>query len=248
MQKGTRLFSIVAKHYAFRAGLSSLFAAFLCGCHTPAAQYKLIETDRWTGPKIDKVLLVRKIEEPPSDRVLSPGLQGGAEWRTNYRGRYKDADVANDVSAMIAKHLAFSGLFKEVRYEPEGSTGDWELVGLLGAYRAYAKVNTTAERVEEASSTAGVMFGAIGAATFALTGELLNSKQKTEIASQVSLENLRLRDLVVNRVIWNGSVTVSTNFTAHWRAAKEEKVFRHADQSLKAAVNELIRQLGSSNP
>lgn len=217
---------------------SLLFVALLAlasGCsHT--VSYKLTEQDRWTGPKIDKVLRVVPLEDrtsAPTNRVVHTD---GGKWRTNYRKGYANGELAPGVSAMIAKHLAHSGLFKKVVHG-DGQPGDWELTGSLADYSAMGRIHATAEGIQ--AGTAG--FGLIGA----LVGSASTWKMETEVRAAVKLEQLKLIDTVTQAPLWTGTIGLSTNYPASFNAAGEMVVFHHSDALLKQAVSELIRTLGT---
>lgn len=217
---------------------SLLFVALLTvasGCsHTVG--YKLTKEDLWRGPKIDKVLRVVPLEDrtsAPTNRVVQTD---GGKWRTNFRKGYANGELAPGVSAMIAKHLAHSGLFKKVVYG-DGQAGDWELTGSLHDYSAMGRIHSTAEGIQ--AGTAG--FGLIGA----LAGAATTWKMETEIRAAVKLEQLRLVDTATQSPLWTGSVALSTNYPASFQAAGEMVVFHHSDALLKQAVSELIRTIGT---
>jgi len=117
---------------------------------------------------------------------------------------------------MIAKHLAYSGLFKQVVYGA-GQRCDWELSGTLKDYTAMGRIHSTAEGIQ--AGTAG--FGLIGA----LIGAAATAKMETEIRASVKLEDLKLVDAATQSPIWTGSICVSTNFPANFQAAGERAVF-----------------------
>jgi hypothetical protein len=218
-----------------------LFAllAFASGCsHT--VSYKLNEKDRWTGPKIDKVVRVATLSDqttPQTDKVIKTE---GDSWRTNYRKRYKDQNLASNVSAMIAKHLAYSGLFKKVVYGDDKEC-DLELSGTLKDYMAMGRIHSTAEGIQ--AGTAG--FGLIGA----IVGLAATSGMKTEIRTSVELQDLKLVDTSSHSPVWTGSIDMNNNFPANFEAANATAVFYHADQLLKSAVSEMIQKIGTQqNP
>src|ERR1043166_3616320 len=91
----------------------ALLTLFGVGCaHT--VQYKLSSQDRWPGPKIDKVLAVGMLADqttPETERTIKIDAY---TWRTNFRDKYKNEEISSGVTAMLAKHLAHSGLFRKV--------------------------------------------------------------------------------------------------------------------------------------
>ena len=217
---------------------SLLFVALLAlasGCsHT--VSYKLTEKDRWTGPKIDKVLRVVPLEDRTSASTNRVIHADGGKWRTNYRKGYPNGELAPGVSAMIAKHLAHSGLFKKVVYGGE-QAGDLELTGSLQEYSAMGRIHATAEGIQ--AGTAG--FGLVGA----LVGSASTWKMETEVRAAVKLEQLKLIDTATQAPLWTGSIGLSTNYPASFQAAGEMVVFHHSDALLKQAVSELIQTIGA---
>lgn len=207
------------------------------GCsHT--INYKLTENDRWTGPKIDKIVWVAPLADhtiPPTNKVLRID---DAKWRTNFRKGYKNGELSSGFNAMFVKHLAHSGLFKKV-VAGSKQPCDLELTGSLNDYSAMGRIHSTAEGIQAGSAG----FGLIGA----LIGSATTSGMDTEIRTSVKLEKLRLVDTATQSPVWTGSVCASTNFPAPFQAAGEVVVFRHADALLKQAVSELIQQIGNSS-
>jgi curli biogenesis system outer membrane secretion channel CsgG len=204
------------------------------GC-THTITYKLSEKEKWTGPKIDKVVCVETFVDKAPPQTAKEIENEKQTWRTNYRGRYVNKEISQGVSDMIARHLAHCGMFKKVVRGSNAPGADWLLRGEIAQYSSMARVNFVAEGV--GIGTAG--FGAIGA----LIGAASTAGAKTDVRTQVQLDNIGVSDRLSGKVLWTGSVSASTNFTAHWRNADEPMVFRHADESLKQAVADLIRHL-----
>ena len=207
------------------------------GC-THTVKYKLTEEDRWIGPKTDQVLCLVPLIDKTSTNTERRLSVGSDVWRTNHRGRYENKEIAKGVTAMVAKHLDHSRLFKKVVVGTNVQESDLLLRGDISDYSSMAKINSTAEGIT--AGTAG--FGLIGA----IVGSATTSGSKTEVKSRVELGNVELRRSNPSTLIWSGTVVSSTNFAAHWRNAEEPVVFAHADDSLKRAVSELVRKLGKS--
>jgi hypothetical protein len=214
-----------------------LFASILVlsGCsHT--ISYKLTEQDRWTGPKLNQTISVGPFIDQSTAETQKEVILGNDTWRTNYRSHYAKPNLASDLSAIIAKHLAYSGLFAKV-VNGAPSAADVSLSGDLSEFWSIAKVHSDAE------ATASTMAG------FGLAGAIITSvstaSAKTEIRVSVKLKDLKLT-AKSGDLLWQDSISVQTNFPAHFREAAPALVFNHADNGLKQAVSEMIRRIGTT--
>ena len=216
--------------------LLPLFLAVGCA-HT--VQYNLTKSDRWPGSPVDAVLRVTTLADQTVPTTEKTVEEPPYTWRTNYRDKYKGKEIDNGVTAMVIKHLRESGLFKDVIEQNNQRHADMELSGTIGEYAARARVNKGAENAVMTGAVLGSLVG-VGLTSAATAG------QKTEIRTTVTLRDLTLRDSASTNVLWHDTITVSTNFTAHWSAADEEVVFQHADDCLKSAVGELIHRLAEA--
>jgi hypothetical protein len=215
--------------------LSVVLLLLLTGCsHT--IKYKLAEGDRWTGPKINKVICVEAFPDNSARIAEKEEKINGEHWRLNYRSKYKSPDLSPEVSAAIVKHFAYSGLFDKVVTAPE-TNADYFLSGRLTEFSAMGQVNEGAETAQSVSSG----FGAIGA----VIGIAATAGSKSQMQSTVNLEDLKLVDRT-GQVIWSDSIRFTTNFSAHFDSASAPAVFFEADRSLKQAVSETIRRIGNS--
>jgi hypothetical protein len=77
-------------------------------------KYKLTDQDRWTGPKINKVVRVVPLADQTTQATNKVLHLEDAKRRTNYRKGYRNGELAINVTAMVVKHLSHSGLFKQV--------------------------------------------------------------------------------------------------------------------------------------
>jgi hypothetical protein len=219
------------------ASAVAILAVCGVGC-THTIQYKLTKDDRWTGPQVDKVLAVERFADetvPQTNRVVRIDR---FDWRTNFRPMYKDKEIANGVSAMIAKHLERSGLFRKVTYGQDPATADLKLSGTIGQYWALARVNKGAELTQAA--VAG--FGLIGA----LLGSAATAGEKTLILAQVELRDVTLEEVSSGRVLWRDTIQSATDSTAYFGEASEPIVYKHADVCLKRAVSEMITKIAET--
>jgi hypothetical protein len=206
----------------------------LVGCsHT--IKYGLRESDRWTGPKIDAVVYVKPFVDaapPVTNKVEHVGKE---DWRTNYRKGYASTNLSGQATAMIAKHLAYSGLFTGVSSNEVNAK--YVLSGTLSDYQTHGSANETAEGIQAASAG----FGALGA----ILGAASTSGMKSEIRTSVVLSDLQLANKS-GEAIWNGSVCVTNDVRISFQEANENAIFNQPDKALRDAVNEMIRRLGNS--
>jgi hypothetical protein len=212
----------------------------LAGCaHTVG--YTLKKDDRWVGPKIDGVVYVQPIVDhttvtntdwrPHEEHV------GGQVWRTNYRGGYSHTNLTDDVTAMIIKHLAYSGLFTKI-VSGTDTNADYFFSGTLADFQTADQVNSEAEGIQAGSSA----FGVIGA----IVGIACTSGMKSEIKTSVKLDDLKLANKS-GQIVWQDSVIISYDTNEDFEEASEVIVFKHPDQALKDAVSEVIRRMGNSS-
>ncbi|MBI5387162.1 MAG: hypothetical protein HZA90_21040 [Verrucomicrobia bacterium] len=213
--------------------LASLLA--MTGC-THTVKYKLAEQDRWTGPKISKTVAVETFADSTTPETRKDFKIDKTKWRTNYRSRYANSNLTAGVSTMIAKHLAHSGLFANVSTGPT-TNADCVLSGTLAEYSSMGRVNSGAETTGAVSAG----FGAIGY----LLGAAATSGSKTEIRVSVKMDDLKLTGKS-GEVLWQDSISIRTNFPAHFQAADTSAVFTHSDNALKSIVTEMIRRIGNT--
>ena len=208
------------------------------GCaHT--VQYKLTKGDRWPGSPVDAVLRVTTLADQTVPTMEKTVEEPPYTWRTNYRDKYKNKEIDNGVTAMVINHLRQSGLFKDVIEQNSQRHADMELSGTIAEYTARGRVNKGAENAVMTGAVLGSLIG-VGITSAATANE------KTEIHATVTLGDLTLRDTASTNVLWHDTITVSTNFTAHWSAADEDAVFQYPDDCLKSAVGELIPLLANA--
>jgi hypothetical protein len=208
----------------------------LAGCvHT--VQYKLTESDRWTGPKIHGTLYVQSFADKSTPLTNKVEHINKEEWRTNYRKGYDTTNLSAQVTAAIVKQLAFSGLFTRVTSGKE-TNADYRLSGTLADFQTRGRANGVAEGIQAGSAG----FGLIGA----LVGTASTSGMKSEIQTSVILGDLQLAGKS-DESLWHDSITVTNDVTLAFQEANEYAVFNHADQALKEAVSEMIRRLGNSS-
>jgi hypothetical protein len=211
---------------------------FLSGClHTVG--YKLTDSDRWTGPKIDGVVCVKPIADQTVFDISDwrPEHSNQKIWRTNYRGGYSDTNLTSEVTAMIIKQLAYSGLFTKVVSGSETNV-DYVLSGTLVDFKVRGQVNTKAENIQAVSAG----FGLIGA----LVGSAATAKMTSEIQTSVKLDNLKLTDKA-SQTLWYDTIGINTNMTVDFEEADPNLIFNFPDLILKDTVNEMIHRLGNSS-
>jgi hypothetical protein len=223
-----------------KRNLFILILPFLVGC-AQTVNYKLTKSDRWTGPKIDAVVCV----QPIVDCTLVTNMDwrphtehiGKDDWRTNYCGGYGQTNLTAQVTAMIIKHLSYSGLFTKVVSETNANA-DYFLSGKLADFQTHCQVNEKAENIQAVSDG----FGLIGA----IVGIASTSGMKSEIKTSVKLDDLKLKDSL-NQILWQDSVNVSTDVITNFEEANDMLVFNRPNQALKDAVKEMIYRLGNSS-
>jgi hypothetical protein len=206
------------------------------GCaHTVG--YKLTEGDRWTGPKIDGAVCVEPFVDHTVAITNEEEYLGKDAWRTNFRKGYDNTNLTAEVTAMIAKHLAYSGLFTTVVSGTE-TNADWFLSGTLADFQVHGRINHKAEDIQLVSSEFGLLGG--------LAGDAATAKMTSEIRMLVKLDDLNLADKAGHSV-WHDAIAINTDTNVDFEEANEVYIFNFPDQSLKDAVNEMIHRLGNSS-
>jgi len=207
----------------------------VCGC-THTISYKLTEGDRWTGPKIGGVLRVQPFADLSVALTNKEETGSDGTWRVTYRKGYESTNLSAAVTAMVVKHLAYSGLFTKVVAGTE-TNADWTLSGNLTEFEARGCVNHTAENIQMASAG----FGLIGA----VVGSTSTIGMKSEIKTAVKLDQLNLHDKT-GQSRWSDSIAITNDVRSSFNDANETVVFIYPDNGLKDAVTEMIRRLGNS--
>jgi hypothetical protein len=207
----------------------------LVGCsHT--VKYKLDESDRWTGPKINAVVYVKPIVDQAPLTTNKVDRVNKEVWRNNYRQGYDNTNLSAQVTAMISQHLAYSGLFKGVSSNEVNA--NYILSGTLSDFRTHGLANRTAEDIQ--TTTAG--FGVLGA----ILGAVSTSGMKSEIKTSVALSDVQLADKS-GQALWHDSVSVTNDVRISFEEATQSAIFNQPDQGLRQAVKEMIRRMGNSS-
>jgi hypothetical protein len=217
--------------------LTFLLPIMLTGCmHTVG--YKLTESDRWTGPKIQGVLCVQPITDSTVYGIADwkPQHTTNGVWTVNSRGGYNHPNLTGEVTAMVSKHLAYSGLFTKV--QSSDTNADYILSGTLAEFRVNGRVNRKAEVIMEASAG----FGAIGA----LIGAGATSDMKSEVKTSVKLDKLQIAGKA-GQVLWQDSIGVDHDDNVSFAYAEGPAMYEFPDKALKEAVGLLIQRLGNSS-
>jgi hypothetical protein len=209
----------------------------MTGC-AHSVNYKLTEQDRWRGARLDKVVRVQTFQDQSTPVTAATFKDGAYLYRTNYRAKYANKQIADGVTAMVIKHLQHAGIFRNVVPASSSVPADYELTATITQYYAQGRVNTDAETTAMIAGSGGGLLGA-------LLSEGLTAGDKTEIQANVEFRPVTLTAIGDGTTVWSDTVNVATNFTASWRAASEPVIFQHADNCLKDAVAELIRRLAS---
>jgi hypothetical protein len=207
------------------------------GCaHT--INYKTTDKDRWRGTRSDKIAAVQKFEDQAPAFTNDSVQIDRREWTVNFRDRYKDKEIANGVSLMIATHLDQSGLFKKVVFG-SSSEAEYELGGTISKYSAMGRMNKGAYYGTLTASVLGSFLGC-GIAMLATSGV------DEPMQAEVELRDVHLKDLKTGQVVWRDTINVSTNYNAFWLEADIGATCQRADECLRRAVNEMIQRLGTS--
>jgi len=206
----------------------------LVGCsHT--IKYKLDESDRWTGPKIDAVVYVKPFIDKAPLTTNKVDRVNKEVWRNNYRQGYEKTNLSAQVTAMISQHLAYSGLFKGVSSNEVNA--NYVLSGTLCDFRTQALANNKAEDIAAVSAGFGLLGALVGAAS--------TSEMKSEIKTTVALNDLQLADKS-GVSLWHDSVGYTNDVHVAFQEADANILFIHPDQGLRQAVKEMIRRMGNS--
>jgi hypothetical protein len=207
----------------------------LVGCsHT--VKYKLDESDRWTGPKINAVVYVKPFIDNAPLATNKVDRVNKEVWRNNYRKGYSSTNLSAQVTAMISQHLAYSGLFKGVSSNEVNA--NYVLSGTLSNFQTHALANNKAEDIQAVSAG----FGLIGA----LVGAASTSEMKSEIKTAVALSDVQLADKS-GMSLWHDSVGFTNDVHVAFQEADPNVLFIHPDQGLRQAVKEMIRRMGNSS-
>ncbi|HTB85668.1 MAG TPA: hypothetical protein VK742_18625 [Candidatus Sulfotelmatobacter sp.] len=215
-----------------------LFPLVAAGC-LHSVDYPLAKEDRWTGPKIQGTICVESIDDKTIYDLTKWRNEHDdkGEWRFNYRGGYNHTNLSNEVTEMVAKHLAYSGLFTKV-VSGKHTNVDFILSGNLADYRTRGLINKGAEGIEAGSSG----FGAIGA----IVGLAATANMKTEIQTSLKLEDLMMKDKS-QELLWRDSICISTDAFVYYQNTEDGQVFSQPDFLLKQAVTKIIYELGNSS-
>jgi hypothetical protein len=217
----------------------SLFILLLpllaAGCaHTVG--YRLTAVDRWNGPRIEGTVCVQPFADATVPIIKEEETTNDGVWRTNYRKHYSSTNLSSQVTAMIAKHLAYSGLFTKAIGSPN-TNADWFLSGTLSNYEVRGRINYTAENVQAVSAGFGLLGGLVGYAATA--------KMTSEIKTQVTLKNLNLTDKA-GRSVWHDSIFIDTDTNMDFQCAGPGAIFFLPDLALEKAVNKMIQGMANS--
>jgi hypothetical protein len=236
LQQNVVFLITIGRRKRMKTTLCLIFGSLLLvGC-AHKINYKLTEEDRWRGPKINGALYVKSFADQTVSITNKVERIEGKKWRTNFRKGYAETNLTAAVTAMIAKHIAHSGLFSK-GVSGLDSDADWILSGELANFDTRAQVNDTAENVQAVSAG----FGALGA----LVGGVSTSKMTSEIKTHVELSDLKLSDKNGSGV-WRDSIVITNSVAANFNAASKQAVFYHPDENLKKAVAEMIQRMGNS--
>jgi len=209
----------------------------LTGCGH-RVRYYLNEEDFWRGQRIGKTVAVQSFNDTSTAQTQRVVKIEQFTWRTNARDGYRNKEIAQGVTTMVASHLHRSKLFTKAGVEGQIADADWQLSGTITEYSSMARANKGAEAAFYTMAVAGGFMGSlVGAAGTGLA--------TTEVHASAELSDLTLKDTSTGEVLWQDSIRVSTNYVDHWSKGSTTAVYQHADECLKQAVAEMIRRLAS---
>jgi hypothetical protein len=157
----------------------------------------------------------------------------------NFRGAYRNQEIADGVSAMIAKHLATSGLFRQVTRD-RAADADYELSGTITYYNSRGRLNHDAYTGTLIASVCGSIVGC-GIALLATSGI------HEPWDARVELRDVRLKHRATGEIVWRDTINIVHEDSANWlTTADTGNVCARADDCLHDAVTELIRRVGAS--
>jgi hypothetical protein len=224
-----------------------LLLAACIGCSSGhVVKYKLGRADTWGGPPVSGVLRVMPLVDQTTPVTVKAVKEGEYTYRPNTREFYRQQEIANNVTEMLIKHLKASGLFKDVVNHNSTATATLELTGTIADYSSRGRVNKGAETTQLTCLCIGIPFVPIGPLIGNLIGAGITAGAKTDVEASVSLKDMTLRPVGGTQVLWQDTINVRTNFTAHWSHAYPLNVMKHADNCLQPAVNEMIQQVGKT--
>ncbi len=179
----------------------------------------------------------KDLREPDSTRFnfLSKGIiyqadaitKGGRKWYVNSNKYYQSHSVTSSVTKMIANQIKASHLFRSVAlYDNAEPTKEFVLEGEIEKFDAYKE--------SSAATKIGMNFGAVGA--------LATLGVKTRYEAITVLTHIKLVDTQRNEIVWQGTVEGKME-GQDYADPYGWAVYDKASQSLKVAVNNLLREL-----
>jgi hypothetical protein len=191
------------------------------------------------GPLSDYRLVIRRFRDqrPPTARRVAAGAGlarvevEGKSWYTTSDDRFQlGGSLASAVTEVIARHLRAAELFRNVEVsEADPAPGDFVLTGDL--------LELEGRREDrDVSETLVAMNGLLGLA--------LKATQHAELRGTTKLGQVQLMQATTKNVVWQGGVegniTEEVNLNV---VAAEQQPFDAANRSLRAAVDQLVRDL-----
>jgi len=215
--------------------LAALLAAVcLTGCSVPI-KYSVRDVPAVSSsPLGGQVLAVREFEdvreaihEQTRVRSISVVWRSNKEWYYNNDRRYKDKRTSPWITAMMAKHLEASKVFKSVALEKDIETSpDLVLSGKIKKFEAFKERSTGGET----------------SAHFGLLGVLVRAGSKTPYEATTLLD-VTLTRVSSDTVLWQGEIEGKIQGEDSAGPYSEQTVYEKANLSLKHAVQELISRL-----
>lgn len=153
-------------------------------------------------------------------------------WYATSDDRYSTTEsLQYAVTSAIATHLRAAQLFHGVQMSDADApaTGDLVMTGDLLGF----------EGLREERDTSEALVGMHG-----LIGLALEATQTIELRGKTKLGNVKLTQVSTDSIIWQGDVEGSINENVNLDPGKtEQQTFDAANRSLRAAVNQMLRNL-----
>jgi len=141
--------------------------------------------------------------------------------------------VAVGITQMLAKHIAATQMFRQVTVSTTSpAEADLVLTGTIRVFEGRKQSRPVAEAL---------------ASQFSLVGAVTAATQDVRYEGDTDLADVKLIDVVMGAVLWQGDATGHVRGEAAVNADQAE-IYRVANRSLRAAVSDLLHQLANVEP
>lgn len=226
-----------------RTALSIVLALLATGC-AQSISYRLKDVPVISqSPFTSYTLTVKEFTDVrrPVDQVKSQWrspyaarlvARNGEDWFYNSDELYKNNVAAPWITEMLAKHLTASKLFRDVKVSADGSSDtDFLLDGRIEKFEALKEAGYSK------LTQIGQLFGVLGA--------LATAGVESQYEATTKLSELHLRYVKTQTVVWNGEAEATIG-GSDYADPYGLSVYLKANESLKKAVEDLIRKLGQA--